>query len=311
MPTARYEYFGKLLEPGLREIFYERYKEIPSMLSEIFNMVSTTNPSEQDVGVGTMGDFPKFEGTVEYDRPYQGYHTVYEFPEYAKGFRIERKLYDDERYSIINKRPKALATSAYRRREADGAAIFNNAFVTPGADGVALCSENHPTTAPDGPPTRSNMSQWKLSHDAVSAVRKEMRATLDDRGGKISVQPDTIVVPPDLEEKAWAIITADGKLDATHPGTNPNIHQGKYTLIVWDYLDNPDAWFMLDSHYTKMNLNWFDRVSLEFAMEEEFDTLVAKYRAYMRYTCGWSDWIGVFGNTGETDINGGGGGVEG
>jgi len=50
-----------------------------------------------------------------------------------------------------------------------------------------------------------------------------------------------------------------------------------------------------------MFLNWFDRIALEFAQEEEFDTLVAKFRAYMRYECGWSDWMWILGS----DPNGG------
>jgi hypothetical protein len=46
----------------------------------------------------------------------------------------------------------------------------------------------------------------------------------------------------------------------------------------------------------KRFLKWYDRVPIEFKMEEDFDTLVAKFRAYMRYACGWSDWFWVYGN---------------
>lgn len=300
---ARREDFQALLEPGLRKIFYDTFEDHPSMLPELFNMQSTSNPSETDASIGTMGDFPKFEGTVEYDKPYQGYTTVYEFPEFAKGFSVERKLYDDQRYAIINKKPVGLALSAARRRETDGAAIFNNAFVNPGSDGVALCAANHPSPAPDGPPTRSNVATWKLGHAALQDIKLKMRASVDDRGGKISIVPDTILVPPALEEKAWQISTADGKLEATHPGTNPNIHQGRYKVIVWDYLTNPDAWFAIDSRYSKMFLNWFDRVPLEFAADDDFDTFVAKYRAYMRYNAGWSDWLWVYGCDGTVAHN--------
>ncbi len=306
MATARREYFGKLLEPGLREIFYEQFNQIPSMISDLFNVNSTDNPYEEDVSIGTLGEFPEFQGTVEYDRMYQGYNKIYEFPEFAKGFKIERRLYDDERYNVINKRPQGQAISAARRRENDAAKLFINAFDSnyPGPDGKALCDEEHPSKAYEeagvGKEHRSNKDTRPLNHSNLQETKNDMRDFRDDRGGRISVVPDTLLVPVILEDVAWELIESEKKVDTAD--NNPNIHYGKYRLIVWDYLDpgtdNPDKapWFMIDSNYANMFLNWFDRVPLEFAMEEEFDTLVAKFRAYMRYNYGWSDWLWIFGN---------------
>ena len=301
MVTARREHFQYLLEPGLRKIFFDIYKSLPSLVPEIFNIETTDKPYETDVGIGTMGDFPKFEGTIEYDRPYQGYKAIYEFPEYAKGFQIERKLYDDQMYAVIKKQPVGLAISANRRKERDGAAVFNGAFDTLGFDGVPLCHDSHPSKAPDGPPARSNVSTYKLSHASLREATLAMQDTLDDRGGKIPVTPDTILVAPRLEELAWQLVTAEGKLDKTHPGTNPNIHQGKLKVISWAYLEDSNAWFLMDTSYRNMFLNWFDRVPLEFGADENFDTFTAKFRAYMRYNAGWSDWVWIHGSTGTTD----------
>lgn len=296
MVTARREHFGKLLEPGLRKIFYETYDQIPVMMNELYNVQTTSNPYEEDVSIGTMGEFPKFQGTVEYDRMYEGYNKIYEFPEFAKGFRIERKLWDDERYNQINKRPAGLAIAAQRRRESDAAALFENAFDSnyEGPDGKPLCATDHPSKAPDGPSERSNKGTDALSHTSLQETKNEMRGFVDDRGGKISVVPDTLLVPVDLEETAWELIESEGKVNTNE--NNPNIHYGKYKLIVWDYLEDSNNWFLIDSRYAALFLNWFDRVPLEFAMEEDFDTLVAKFRAYMRYNAGWSDWVWIYGH---------------
>ena len=141
MSTARRENFGSLLEPGLRKIFYETYDQIPSMIAELYNVQTTSNPFEKDQSIGTMGDFPKFEGTVEYDRPYEGFSKIYEFPEFAKGFRIERKLYDDDICMSIA--PCGLAISA--QRETDGQLCLNANSDRVGGGGVALCSTQHPS----------------------------------------------------------------------------------------------------------------------------------------------------------------------
>jgi hypothetical protein len=42
-------------------------------------------------------------------------------------------------------------------------------------------------------------------------------------------------------------------------------------------------------------------VPLEFGADENFDTFTAKFRAYMRYNAGWSDWVWIHGSTGTTD----------
>jgi hypothetical protein len=40
---------------------------------------------------------------------------------------------------------------------------------------------------------------------------------------------------------------------------------------------------------------WSDRVPLEFAMAEDLDTLLAKWRAYMRYGNAVTDWRWITG----------------
>ena len=66
---------------------------------------------------------------------------------------------------------------------------------------------------------------------------------------------------------------------------------------VWDYLTDANAWWLIDSQLAKLYLNWFDRVPLEFAMDPTSDfTLEARFRGYMRYSYGWSDWRWIYGN---------------
>ena len=49
-------------------------------------------------------------------------------------------------------------------------------------------------------------------------------------------------------------------------------------------------------------LNFFWRVKPEFKNEEDFDTFVSKYRGYMRYSLGFSDWRGMVGSTGGVAV---------
>ena len=64
---------------------------------------------------------------------------------------------------------------------------------------------------------------------------------------------------------------------------------------------NDKFWFLQDGNRHELNFFW--RVKPEFKHEEDFDTFVAKYRGYMRYSYGFSDWRGMVGSTGGVSIS--------
>ena len=296
MVLARTEHFGSLLEDGLDEIFHNTWDEFPSLIPELFNVQTTDRPYVKDQAIGGFKYFRKFDGTVNYDRNHEQYETTYEFPEYAEGFKVERKLFDDDMYNIINQRPLGLAEAARRTREKHASSIFNNAFDANyvGGDGKPLCATDHPSKSPDGPPERKNKGTKELSHDSLWDTVLEMRKTMDDRGNNVPVSPSLLLVPDALHETAWKLVKSDQVINQSDE--NPNILQGRFKLVTWRELEDPEAWFLIDEKYMKMFLKWYDRIPIEFAWEEDFDTLVAKYRAYMRYEAGFSSWEWIYGH---------------
>jgi len=304
MPAVS-ENFADLLEPGLRKIFTDQYNQIPEMYQSIFNINTTDKPYEKDSSVGAFSDMEPFTGTIGYDEIYQGYDVKYEFAEFAKGFKIERKLFDDDMYNIINRKPAGLALAAKRTKEKYAASLFNTAFDETGGaisvggltiltntEALPLCDGSHTSTG--SATTQSNTGTTALSATAVEATRILGCGLKDDRDNLISIQYDTILVPRALEETAWTIINTQGKVDTAE--NNKNFHYGKYKLAVWDYLTDSNNWFMLDQAMAKMFLNWYTRIGLEFNQDKSFDTYIAKYSAYERYGWGWSDWRWLFGH---------------
>jgi hypothetical protein len=296
--------FGDLLDPRFQKIFNERYKQLPDMLNRFFSMKSGADaPTKADFRtsqVGTLGDIPEFTGTVVYDDSAQGYDSTITPKEYASGYQIERKLYDDDLYGVMDQKPKALATAFQRTRQKHGAQLFNNAFSLDGTwnnhtEGVALCSDSHTTTS--GAATTNgfdNLSTAALSAVALAANRIQMINFRGDRAERISVVPSMILIPPDLYEQAYEIVESAGKLDT--PNNNANVHEGRYTVVEWIYLDDVNNWFLIDETAMKDALVWVDRVQQEFAMVEDFDTFVAKWRLYARYGHGHNDWRWILGN---------------
>jgi len=298
------ENFGDLLEPGLKKIFSEQYKQIPGMKDALYNIGSSNTSYEKDSSVGAFGDMEPFTGTIPYDDVEQGYDVTYTHAEFAKGFKVERKLFDDDLYGVINRKPAGLAMSARRTEEKYAANPFNNAFsgsgtiavsgttVLSNTESLSLCNSAHTSTATST--TQGNSGTTALSATAVEATRVLMTAFLDDRDNKISVMPDLLLVPRNLEETAFQIVASKGIVNSAE--NNANFHYGKYKVAVWDYLSDSNNWFMIDSAMMKMFLQWFNRIPLEFFQDKSFDTLISKFGAYCRYSFGWSDWRWCYGH---------------
>jgi len=292
------EQWAELLEPGLRSIFEVQSQALAAeaVAPQIFNVLTSEKAVEHFLGLGGFSDWEEYKGKITYDDPEQLYKTSLTHKEYVDGFKIERKLVADDLYNIINARPRGMALSAARTREKHAASVFNNAFSASyvGADSVALCG-SHPYS-PSNATTQSNAGSTALSYQAVVDTRRTMREFKDDRGELVAINPDTLLVPPELEEKAFSIVQTMNKVDVAD--YHANFVQSRIkSVVVWDYLTDAESWFVLDSGLAKMHLLWIDREPLEFAMDPASDfRLEARYRGYMRYSYGWSDWRGVYGH---------------
>lgn len=292
--------FGDLLDPRFQKIFYEELPQLKSMLPEVYDFVGTNGREDMRFSeVGTLPDFTEFQGTVDYGSSSQGYDTVLTPLEFTRGIQIEKKLFINDQYSIMNQRPKALATAASRKREKDGARMFNNAtsvdtYFYVNSEGVALVSDSHTTTS--GASTSvgfDNKGTAPLSATALSAAKIVMWNFRGDQAEKLDVTPDELFIPDALFEEGFEIANSLGKLDGDM--NNPNVHRGTLTLKQWRYMTDENNWFLSDSALRRQMVMWTDRVPIEFAMAEDLDTLMAKWRGYMYYALGHVGWRWVYG----------------
>ena len=82
--------FGDLLEPGLRKIFDDRYKEIPEVFSSIFHVEDSSVDVERDSAVTGFSLLTQTaEGaSISYEDPIQMYDVSYVHLKYTKGFKV-------------------------------------------------------------------------------------------------------------------------------------------------------------------------------------------------------------------------------
>ena len=296
--------FGKLLAPGLRKIFFETYGEVPEQFSKIYKVNKSTKATETDYGLGAFGDWEQRAtnlSEVAYDTLTAGLERNYVHRAFTKGFMIERELYDDEQYRQINKFPAAMARAGRAFVEKEAAKTLNYGFLNASAifDGSPLFSAAHDLA--DSTANGTNLATGALTDANLKTALRMMREMVDEAGNLINASPKYLVVPPALEFTAKVLINS-----ALVPGNGNNdinAIKGSLQVIVYDYIGEASggsdtAWFIIDPDLCQMNFFW--RIKPEFKWDEDFDTFVAKYRGYMRFSYGVSDWRGIIGSLGGT-----------
>jgi hypothetical protein len=302
--------WAELLTPALTAAFFIGFSNDgrrQSMIPQLFNVQTSQRAWEQFMAVGTLGSEGwNFEdsGRVQYDEHKRGFPTTFTHAEFAKGLMVQRKLVDDNLTDVKLDEAGQLGDSAFRKREKGAASIFNNAFTASGVnpdgfsnagpDGVALVSASHPLSAEDSTVQSNYGGANALSASQLSTSRVAHMRMKDDRGDLMDVMPDELIGPPELED-TMAVVTKS-VLDPASNNNAINPQTGRFRSIVWHYLTDTNNWFLTDSARRRRSLLWFDRIPIEFAREEDFDTFIAKFRAYMRYSYGWRDYAWILGH---------------
>ncbi len=278
-----------LLEVDFRVIYMDQYTALPTMVPDLMAIESSDQAFEKSSSAGPVPDHTEFAGKIDVVERTQGYDKTVTFTEYAAQIQIQRKLVADDQSRIVNRMPKGLATSASRSREKKGANIWILGFTyePSDGDGTELFAADHPSPV-NGVANQSNEGTLSLSAGNVETTRLAMFNYYDFIGEKLTINPDSILIPRAKEEKGWEIINSKGKIDTAD--NNANFHHGKYNLIVWDRLTDTNNWFMLDHAMMKDYLLWWNREPIQFFQDSDSDTLIAKYLSYYRCGTSWDDW---------------------
>lgn len=292
------ERFASLLEPYMFEVYENVMEQGDDIIPLLFDVNNSNLSQETVTGVGAMGLMQPWTGTVNYDSPTALWDKTYVHQKYSTGIRIDRDLWDDAQFGQAKDRINAAILSAHRTRQLHATSIFNNAFtatagVTTGPDGVALCSATH-DLSPDNGTHQSNTGTSAISIDAIEATRVAMMNFTDDRGNKLLVVPDMIIVPPALEMKVSEYLQSAGRADTANRADN--VRKGAYKLVTLPLLSDSNNWFMVDSAAMKRYLKWFERRKPVPEKDADFDTEVLKWKLVARYSYGFHGYQWIFGH---------------
>lgn len=293
MPQIKADW-AEALAPGIREWFSTGYKNRPSLMGQLFNVLPSESDSEFYHSFGSIAPdaWADFKNTgqiasVGFDK---GYKTTFTHEEFVVELPVRRTLIEDNKYAAIADYAGQLGDSAALKRELDAASVFNNCATAGyiGGDGVPLCDNSHPASPTKSSVVQDNLDSLALSAANVETIRQKMMAVKDDTNNLAGVMPDLLIVPTALENDAKIITQTESKVGSADNDLNPQL--GRFRYVVWPYLTSATTWFMVDSIKMKQSLIWFDRIPVGITKKVQDETLYATWIGRMRYSYGWRDW---------------------
>ena len=290
----------KALWPGVYSWFGAKYDEHEAQYPKLFDMKSSSKNFEelvQHTGFGLAPVKPEGASTA-YDSHTQGYIARGTNVAYSLGYIVTREELADNQYAEVSmRRAGSLAFSMAQTRENVGANIYNRVITAgyTGGDGVVLGSTAHPSVS--GNQSNILAAAADLSEASLEDLTIQIMNATDPKGLKISLRPKCLVVPTALVYDANRILKSNLRVDSANNDTNALKLVGAIPeIIVNNYLTDSDAWFIRTN--APDSLCWFDRESVQFTKDEDFDTDNAKAKGYMRFIPFWGDWRGLYSSSG-------------
>jgi hypothetical protein len=294
--------FSKALWPGVNTFYGLAYDEFPVEWDKLFDTYTSRKAFEEDVGVSAFGLAPvKSEGqSVAFDTAIQGFITRYTHVTYGLGFIITREMYEDDLYDVIGeKRAKALALSMRQTKETVGANVFNRAFNSAyiGGDQVSMINTAHPNAA-GGTQSNQPLVNANLSEAALEQAIIDIARFTNDRGLKMAFLAETLHIPPELMFEAERILASQFRVGTPNNDMSAFVRMGKIPggYHVNHYFTSVTNWFIRTN--CPDGMKYFERVADTFSEDNDFDTDNAKFKAYGRYSFGWTDWRSIYGAQG-------------
>ena len=294
--------YSKLLWPGVNSFYGEAYAEFPVEYTGLFDTFTSQKAFEEDVGLTGFGlaAIKSEGGATTYDDSQQGFINRFQHVAYSLGFIITEEMIEDDQYRIPSqKKAASLAYSMRQTKEVVGANVYNRAFSSTytGGDTKELCATDHPNVS-GGSWANELATAADISEAALEQAIIDMGKWTDDRGLKIAVMPQKLIIPVDMQFDVERILMSPLQAGNSNNDINALKSTGRFPggVFVNHYLTDADAWFIRTN--VPEGMKYFERRADTFSEDNDFDTNNLKYKATARYSFGWTDPRGIYGSPG-------------
>lgn len=302
---------ANLLDAGMKEEFMNQYEQAETKYENVATTINSGKSQETYPWLGNVSGMKEWkdervpEGLYEHDFSITN-------RDWEDTIAVDRNAIEDEQYGQIKTRVRQLADEASRfwdemvftllgqANSTSGSGIFDGVDIT-AYDGKAFLASDH-EEGESG--TQSNYSSSNsLNTSNLQSAITSMRSFKDDQGNPARIDPDTLVVPPELEFTAREILNSTyyPEEGSTTAKVSKNVLQGALNLVVSPYISTSDAWFVLDTSRVVKPIILQLRKEPEFSSltegtESEFLRKKLYFGVDWRGEAAFGDWRTVYGS---------------
>jgi hypothetical protein len=292
--------FAEVLAPGLLGVIDQGFEQPEDQIDMFFTVQDSRRAFEEEFGVTPLTTFVETAelGATTYDDRVPRALKRYTHLKYVLGIVISREMFADDLYGPMRDYAIELGRSARETPQILAFNHFNRGFNSSftGPDGSTLFATDHTLYGTGGTQANRPTNNADLHVTSLSQARTDMHNWTDDKGKKTPFEASILLVPPDLEQKAFELTRSEFNPEEVERVRNFVQHMG--LQFKWNpYLTDTDAWFVLSpKQRTKLRAFWRERFNVR--MWEDEDRGAIRARGEFRFSSGWSDYFGVYGSPG-------------
>lgn len=278
--------FPYTLRRDLYKHFFDKYTALPSIFDTIFDVQDSEAAQEVWTSATGMGiPVPKKEGeSIKFHAPFEDWEVIFTHESYADGLEVSHELAEDSQKlrPFVQRHANSWAKGVSYLKEKIAASIFNDNPII--YDGTNFFSDTHPNKV--GGTFDNNLS---LALDAAgletAIYTLENTNAYDERGEKILIKADTLLVHPALKFTAAKLLNSTLMPGEADNDINPL--KGILNLVSWPFLSSPTAWYV---GCVKEGVVFFNREGPIINTWIDNDRVVVKASVYWRGCAGVHDW---------------------
>ena len=298
--TDNYKFVGKAFDFA--------YADRLNKLSPVIGEVNAKSIDYELTGSGGYGELARYEGRILNEGSlHRGFKTILRPEEYSLSIPVEYKAAKIDKFGETRKVGTKLGDSAAMTVYLHVLRMFAHAWDPNyiGGDGVPWASASHPvaskgssgrTFTPDADAgTYSNVSTAAFGVSAITAAQAAANRFVTPDGLPFLCEYDTVLIAPELEEKAKKMFGENSRLMPTQdPESGDNaanpVYGMKY-IVIGGGADGFKAtqWAVCDRRLMKelVQIVYNTRPTV---MQSQLDNpLVDMYTAYTDFATGWGD----------------------
>lgn len=298
--TDNYKFVGKAFDFS--------YANRMNKLAPIVGSVNAKSADYEIAGAGGYGELSRYDGTnLNQGQMRRGFKTIITPQEYSKSIQVGYKQAKIDKMGECRKVGKRLGDSAAMTVYLHILRQFARAFDATqlGGDQKPWAAEDHPVASlgssgrlyvPDPEAgTFSNILNKSFSVSAITEAQTMANRFVTPDGLPFLCEMDTVLISPELEEKAKKMFGPDSRLmpkqDPENDTNAANPVYGMKYIVVGGGNDGfvGDQWAVCDRRLMQDLFNIVYITKPEVMQTELDNPLIDMYTAYVDFGVGWGD----------------------